>query len=82
MDSAPQENKPRAGWAEQLRQMAEAGDDRLIDEPTPTTWDQEEWEWPEEADDAADLRAIAERQNETPVPLEVVEKQLRDEGRL
>lgn len=29
----------RAGWAEQLRRMAERGDDRLLfDEP-------EEWEW-------------------------------------
>lgn len=28
-------------WAEQLRKMAEAGDDNLIDEETPTTWDEE-----------------------------------------
>lgn len=37
--------KPRAGWAEQLRKMAEAGDDKLLDEETPTKWDEEEWEW-------------------------------------
>jgi antitoxin MazE len=36
---------PREGWAEAFREMAERGDDRLIDEPTPTVWDAEEWEW-------------------------------------
>ena len=36
---------PRAGWAEQLRAMAAAGDDKMLDEPTPTKFDEEEWEW-------------------------------------
>ena len=36
---------PRAGWAEAFRAMAEAGDDKLLDEPTPTKFDEEEWEW-------------------------------------
>lgn len=37
--------KPRDGWADAFKQMAEHGDDRLIDEPTATAWDKEEWEW-------------------------------------
>jgi antitoxin MazE len=37
--------KPRAGWAESFRQMAERGDDALLDPPTPTAWDEDEWEW-------------------------------------
>ena len=37
--------RPRAGWAETARQMAARGDDRLLDPPTPTSFDDEEWEW-------------------------------------
>lgn len=37
--------KPREGWEEAFREMAERGDDRLIDDPTPTAFDAEEWEW-------------------------------------
>ena len=39
--------KPRQGWAEAFRAMAEAGDDRLLDEDLTgqSLWDQEEWEW-------------------------------------
>ena len=37
--------KPRAGWAEAARQMHEHGDDSLLDPPTPTRFDEEEWEW-------------------------------------
>jgi hypothetical protein len=37
--------RPRAGWAEQFRLMAERGDGKLIDEPVPTLWDETEWEW-------------------------------------
>lgn len=36
---------PRQGWAEEARRMHERGDDRLLDEPTPTRFDEEEWEW-------------------------------------
>lgn len=37
----------RQGWDEQFRQMAERGDDRLLDEAATrlTEWDDEEWEW-------------------------------------
>jgi len=37
--------KPRAGWDEAFKSMAERGDDKLPDEPTATAFDQEEWEW-------------------------------------
>ena len=37
--------RPRAGWAEAFRAMRAAGDDTLLDEPTPTRFDEEEWEW-------------------------------------
>jgi len=37
---------PRAGWAEAFRQMADSGDDKLLDAEAPQTrWDEEEWEW-------------------------------------
>lgn len=35
----------RSGWAEAARAMAEAGDDALLDEPTPTEFDREDWKW-------------------------------------
>lgn len=35
----------RSGWAEAARAMAERGDDALLDEPTPTEFDLEEWTW-------------------------------------
>jgi antitoxin MazE len=40
-------SQPREGWTEAFREMAEAGDDRWVDdhEPPSTSWDQEEWEW-------------------------------------
>jgi len=37
--------KPREGWAEAFQQMAERGDDRLMDEPTPTAWEKDGWDW-------------------------------------
>ena len=36
---------PRLGWDAQFARMAEAGDDQLLDEITPTHWDEEEWTW-------------------------------------
>jgi antitoxin MazE len=38
---------PREGWAEAFRQMAEAGDDTLLDQDTPAAseWDETEWGW-------------------------------------
>lgn len=37
--------RPRAGWADAARAMRERGDDRLLDAPTPTQFDREEWTW-------------------------------------
>jgi len=39
--------RPREGWADEFRSMAEAGDDALLDEEAVTTssWDTDEWEW-------------------------------------
>ncbi len=37
--------RPRAGWGEAARRMREREEDRLLDAPTPTRFDQEEWEW-------------------------------------
>jgi len=37
---------PRADWAEQFRQMAERGDDQLLDpDLTLTEWEASEWQW-------------------------------------
>jgi len=36
---------PRQNWEEQFRDMAEAGDDRLLDVGIATQWDRDEWEW-------------------------------------
>ncbi len=38
---------PRADWGEAFRQMADRGDDRLVDDVAPTlsAWDEESWEW-------------------------------------
>lgn len=37
--------QPRAGWAAAARRMRESGDDHLLDPPTPTGFDEAEWEW-------------------------------------
>lgn len=37
--------KPRRGWDEAFARMAATGDDALLDEPLPTQFDEEEWEW-------------------------------------
>ncbi len=39
--------RARAGWAEQCRQMAERGDDQLLDPETlsASKWDGDEWKW-------------------------------------
>jgi antitoxin MazE len=36
---------PRTGWAEAARLMRERAQDQLLDEPTATHFDQEEWVW-------------------------------------
>lgn len=37
--------RPRQNWEQEFQKMAVAGDDMLLDEETPTAFDQEEWEW-------------------------------------
>lgn len=36
---------PREGWEVAFQRMAQRGEDRLLDEPQPTEWETEEWEW-------------------------------------
>lgn len=37
---------PREGWDAAFADMAERGDDKLLDDvPSTSTWDEEEWEW-------------------------------------
>ena len=40
--------RPREGWAVAFREMAQRGDDVLLDgvAPTLSTWDEDDWEWP------------------------------------
>lgn len=38
-------NEPRSGWAEAARHARKQDHDRLLDEPTPTEFDQKEWQW-------------------------------------
>ena len=35
----------RAGWADAAKRMHAKTDDQLLDEPTATRFDREEWEW-------------------------------------
>jgi len=37
--------KSRRGWAEAAIALATRGEDRLLDEPSPTIFDDEEWTW-------------------------------------
>ena len=37
--------RPRTGWAKAARAMRERAHDALLDEPTATRFDREEWEW-------------------------------------
>jgi antitoxin MazE len=37
--------RPRTGWAEAARAMAEARLDTLLDAPSPTRFDRKEWQW-------------------------------------
>ena len=38
-------SRPRAGWAEAARRARQRGQGRLLNEPTPTRFDNEEWQW-------------------------------------
>jgi antitoxin MazE len=35
----------RRGWAAAAQRLRVRSEDRLLDEPTPTRFDREEWEW-------------------------------------
>ncbi|MGH7646332.1 MAG: AbrB/MazE/SpoVT family DNA-binding domain-containing protein [Gemmatimonadales bacterium] len=35
----------RAGWADAARRLRERGEDRPLEPPTATRFDEEEWEW-------------------------------------
>jgi antitoxin MazE len=39
--------KPRTGWESAFQQMAQRGDDHLVDDALTgqTSWDDAEWEW-------------------------------------
>jgi antitoxin MazE len=37
--------KPRSNWADAARQLHERGEDGLLDESSPTRFDETEWEW-------------------------------------
>ncbi len=37
--------RPRHGWEALFSAMAKNADERLLDEPHPTHWDEEEWLW-------------------------------------
>jgi antitoxin MazE len=39
------QKKPRKDWDKVFKQMAIACDDRLLDQPYPTEWDESEWKW-------------------------------------
>ena len=38
-------SRPRAGWSEAAQRLRNRNEDRLLDPPTPTRFDDEEWEW-------------------------------------
>ena len=35
----------RSGWADAAKQMRQRDEDRLLDAPTPTRFDEKEWQW-------------------------------------
>ena len=37
--------RPRAGWADAARRMSAKGEDSLLDPPTATRFDKEDWKW-------------------------------------
>jgi antitoxin MazE len=37
--------RPRAGWGDAARVMRERQHDELLDKPTPTRFDEEDWSW-------------------------------------
>jgi len=39
------EGDPRAGWAEAARELVDRCEGGLLDDPTPTVFDESEWDW-------------------------------------
>ncbi|HSN98025.1 MAG TPA: AbrB/MazE/SpoVT family DNA-binding domain-containing protein [Candidatus Nanopelagicales bacterium] len=39
------QKRPRAGWAEAAQALHEKDGDHLFDEPTPTRFEDDEWQW-------------------------------------
>ncbi len=39
------QKSPRSGWAEAARKLGTGGSDGLLDAPTPTRFDETEWQW-------------------------------------
>lgn len=39
------QRSPRDGWAEAARRLHAEGSDQLLDAPTPTRFDEAEWQW-------------------------------------
>ncbi len=37
--------RPREGWAAAAKALSNRGEDRMLDAPTPTRFDEDEWEW-------------------------------------
>ena len=37
--------QPRSGWAEAAKQMRQRNEDRLLEGPTGTRFDDEDWKW-------------------------------------
>jgi antitoxin MazE len=38
-------HQPRSDWAIRFAEMADKGDDQLLDEAVSTQWDENEWIW-------------------------------------
>jgi antitoxin MazE len=38
-------SRPRAGWAAKARAMHQRGHDTPLDAPTPTTFEETDWQW-------------------------------------
>jgi antitoxin MazE len=38
-------NAPRSGWEVAARDLRDSSEDQLLDPPTATRFDEEEWEW-------------------------------------
>ena len=38
-------NAPRAGWADAARALCVRGESGMLDAPTPTRFDDDEWHW-------------------------------------